>query len=833
MRTITPLDSGWTLEPLALRGPAAATTLREGQVIPAQVPGCVHTDLLRAELIPDPYVGTNEQALAWIGESDWTYRTSFEWQPGVGERSDLVFEGLDTVSTVTVNGIEVGRTANMHRSYRFDVGAQLTPGTNQLAVTFASAMEYARAQKAALGARPTNFSDLYPFIRKMACNFGWDWGPALVTAGIWKDCYVDTWSEARFGSVALDTQLLDDGRGVTHVTVEVERTATASSDLILRLSLNGSEASVALRDGDTSHSHSIDIEHPELWWPQGYGNQALYEARVDLLSADGRILETYQRDVGFRRIEIETIPDSEGESFSVIVNGQRVFIRGFNWIPDHCFASSVTVQDYADRLGQAVELGANLVRVWGGGVYASEAMLAECDARGLLVWQDFLFACAAYPEEEPLRSEVREEARENIRNHMSHPSLLLWNGNNENVWFWEDEETFGWKEKLDGLTWGEEYYFTLLPELVQQINPRTSYISGSPWGGLAGAKANDPRFGVTHAWIGGEFDGDFPPYDQMPARFVSEFGYPGPATWSTLQTVLVAEEPSVTNADFANHNKAGEWITFLTAAAEARLTSPVDFDDWLWIAQLAQVRAISAGISHFRSISETCGGTVLWQLNDCWPALSWSAIDSEGRFKPLAHALKRVYADRLLALPPLPDGDVREIVVINDSPDPWESTVQLTGLGGDGDPIGTTTAPFAAGPRSTVRITLPTEFSDAASAAEFLIADADGLRTAHGRSRRTPSSYRPQRPHVSVTEVNGDFQVIVTAETFIRDLTLLPDRVDAELASGSNGVTLMPGETHTFTLVSARKLSLASFEDNRALRYLGDRLAADSAELSG
>lgn len=454
MLEVTPIDEGWILR-------------HDGAALPATVPGCVHTDLLAAGIIPDPFLGRNETDVAWVGRRDWTYETTLTPIPGGHEQTDLVFDGLDTAAEIRLDGQLLGSVRNMHRSHRFDI----TGLSGRLSVNFRSAYGEAEAVRGRLGERPNAYPEPFQYIRKMACSFGWDWGPTLVTAGIWKRVRLEHWSTARIARVR-PVVTVEQGVGCVELYVDVERTRVEAG-LTLGARIGGVRAEATV-DG-TSGVVRLEVPDVELWWPRGYGEQPLYDVEL-WLSHEG-LLDIWRRRIGFRSVELDRGADEHGSGFTFVVNGERLFARGVNWIPDDVLPSRITRERYRTRLTQAADAGVDLVRVWGGGIYESEDFYDACDELGLLVWQDFPFACAAYPEEQPLRGEVEAEARENVVRLMPHPSLVLWNGNNENLWGFKD---WGWEQRLAGDSWGEGYYLGLLPRVVAELDPTRPYTPGSP-----------------------------------------------------------------------------------------------------------------------------------------------------------------------------------------------------------------------------------------------------------------------------------------------------------------------------------------------------------------
>ncbi|WP_030313830.1 glycoside hydrolase family 2 protein [Streptomyces sp. NRRL B-3229] len=760
MLQATPLTEGWILR-------------HEGGTLPAVVPGCVHTDLLAAGVIPDPFLGLGEREVAWVGRREWTYERDLTPSNG-HEQIDLVFDGLDTVAEIRLDGQLVGRTRNMHRSYRFDV----TGMSGRLSVRFASAYAEAEAVRGQLGERPGAYAEPYQYLRKMACSFGWDWGPTLVTAGIWRPVRIERWSTARIARVR-PLVSVEQGVGVVELAVEVER-ARVEAPLAVEAVVGGVRARAAIDRA----SGTVRLEVPEarLWWPRGYGEQPLYDVELTLLHED-RPLDVWRRRIGFRTVELDRSADEHGTGFCLVVNGERLFARGVNWIPDDVFPSRITRERYRERLGQAAAAGVDLVRVWGGGIYESEDFYDACDELGLLVWQDFPFACAAYPEEQPLRGEVEAEARENVVRLMPHPSLVLWNGNNENLWGFRD---WGWEGRLAGDSWGEGYYLGLLPRVVAESDPTRPYTAGSPWSGSWEHHPNDPAHGTHHSWeVWNRLD--YAAYRSEVPRFVAEFGWQAPPAHATLRRALAGEELAADSPGMLHHQKAEDGNSKLRRGLERHFAFPEgDFDRWHYLTQVNQARAVAAGIEHWRSHWPVCAGTVVWQLNDCWPVTSWAAVDGDGREKPLYHELRRLYADRLLTV------RERVVAVVNQAGEEWTGVLRLRRVSVEGAVLGEAGLEFRAGRRAVAEVPVPDEL-EPAGPKEFLVADADGLR-----ALRFPSPDRDipyPRPEFDVAVAPG--AVTVTARTLVRDLLLQADRLHPDARADRGLVTLLPGERVT------------------------------------
>ncbi|MFF5171353.1 glycoside hydrolase family 2 protein [Micromonospora sp. NPDC000089] len=810
------LHEGWVLR--AVPGPEVPPEVAD-RAVPATVPGVVHTDLLAAGLIPDPYLDDNEKALAWIGRTDWVYETTFAREPGDEDRVDLVCAGLDTVATITLNGTEVGRTENMHRGYRFDVRSLLRTGPNTLAVRFDSAYRYAEAQRDRLGDRPNAYPEPFQFIRKMACNFGWDWGPTVVTAGIWQEVGLHGWSTARLATVR-PLVTVADGEGRVELHVEVERAADTPLTVVAEVAGASGEATIPA--GERTAVLTLTVPDPELWWPHGYGEQALHRLDVTL-HADGRALDEWSRRIGFRQVHLDTTPDAHGTPFTLHVNDVPVIVRGINWIPDDAFLPRITSDRLATRLTQAAGANINLLRIWGGGRYESEDFYDLADELGLLVQQDFLFACAAYPEEEPFGTEVAAEAAEQVTRLASHPSLVLWTGNNENIWGWHD---WDWQEPLAGRTWGRGYYLDLLPRIVGELDPTRPYWPGSPWSGREEIHPNDPAHGTMHIWDVWN-DDDYTKYREYVPRFVAEFGYQAPPAYATLRRSISDDPLAHDSPGMAHHQKAIDGDLKLQRGLDAHLPAPADFDDWHYLTQLNQARAIQLGVEHFRSYREVCSGTIVWQLNDCWPVTSWSAIDGDGRRKPLWYALRRAYADRLLTVQPR-DGGLA-LVAVNETGEAWTAPATVTRLTLTGEPRAKTSVDLDVPAYSAVTVELPADLARPEDARrELLVAEAgdSAERALWFFAEDRDADWPAARYETTVEPADGGQRVRVTARTVLRDLTLFPDRLDPAAQVDDALVTLLPGESVTFTVTGGGSLDAAALTARPVLRCVNDIASA-------
>lgn len=822
------LNEGWTVTHVGGWAPAGVS----GVTVPATVPGTNHTDLLAAGLIPDPYVAENERALEWMWRTAWRYQVAFQSSGAEpDERVELVFEGLDTVATIVLNGTEVARTKNMHRCYRFDVTDLLVDGQNALSVTFWSALEYAHQVQEQVGFRPSPYPHPYHAIRKMACSFGWDWGPDLQTAGIWKAVRLERWTLARFASVRPLARVVEGSgataQGIVEVHVALARAQEAALTLMARVA--GAVAQIEVPAGEKDAVVRLEVEDIELWWPRGYGEPKLHELTVDLLCAEQH-LDRYQRRLGFRTIELDMTHERDGAGFMFSVNGQPVFVKGANWIPDDHLMTRITKDRLRRRIGQAVDAHLNLLRVWGGGIYETEDFYDLCDEMGVLVWQDFPFACAAYHEGASLLEEVVAEARENVTRLTPHPSLAVYNGSNENIWGVCD---WGWSELIGGDgSWGLKYYEEVLPEIVSTLDPNRLYIPSSPFSphhAHTEVHPNDPAWGPVHEWeVWNRVD--YTHYRDAVPRFCAEFGFQGPPTWATLLRTLPLAAFDQEHPAWLLHQKAEDGNGKLNRGFAPHLPACEDFETWHFTTSLNQARAIQFAIEHYRSWWPRCSGSIVWQLNDCWPVTSWSTIDGDERRKLLWYAMKHAYAPRLLSFQPRGESGVHDphgqihLVAVNDSSSPWSTTVVLKRMSLEGAVLESHMAMIHLHPRTATTLELPQALRSPADASrEVLIAESGSWGdVGHERAIWTfvedkDIGYLKSPLTASAQRVSGGYEITVCAQGVVRDLTLLVDKVSSSAQVDDALVTLLPGETQVFCVTTEEEVEPGAFLHPRVL----------------
>lgn len=638
----------------------------------AQVPGCVHTDLLANGLIPDPFYRDNEAKLQWIEKEDWEYALQFRVPSELlsRDRIELVCEGLDTYADVELNGAVVLRADNMFRTWRVDVREHLKDGENRLRILFRSPVNeiLPRMQNIPfhLPAPNDHGEKTSPYTRKAPYHYGWDWGPRFVTSGIWRPIYLEAWDDATIRSVAIVTAALNDTLARLRADVELEVQDPGPYSIVVS-SPEGSfppvELSVDLTAGTHTVSIPFQIDRPRLWWPNGYGEQHLYRIRAELKKGEDLLDRTEQR-TGLRTVHLCRRADRWGESFEFVVNGIPIFAKGGNWIPADVFLNWISPEKYRWLLESCRDANMNMLRVWGGGVYESDVFYDLCDELGLMVWQDFMFACALYPGDAAFLESVRQEAIDNVKRLRNHPSIVLWCGNNEVETGWFD---WGWKDRYPASCW-EDYkrlFHGVLADVVAQYDPQRPYWPSSPSSNLQD-RPQSQQMGDVHYWMVWHGGLPFEAYLEQHPRFMSEYGFQSFPLLETVKTFAEPRDWDIESPVMTVHQKHPRGNRLIRDYMERDWPVPRTFEDFLVMSQIVQAEGIRLGTEHLRRIKPRCMGSLYWQIDDCWPVASWSSIDYTGSWKALHYYARRFYAPVLVS--PYVAGDSVRIYVVNDLP---------------------------------------------------------------------------------------------------------------------------------------------------------------------
>lgn len=639
---------------------------------PAEVPGMVHTDLLKNGLIPDPSYRDNESKLQWIEDADWEYRRPLDITHDLLKRGhlDLVFEGLDTCADVYLNGSPLLTADNMFLEWRVDIKSHVHEGTNDLLVVFHSPIK-AAAQVAALDpwSRKTTVAEK-AYLRKAAYMYGWDWGPRFVSSGIWKPVRLEAWDNLRISGFSIRQREVTSD--VANLTAEVDIEAASPGSAIVAVTCDKTEACTGLTRAVFLHSGSnqidipFDVIHPERWYPAGYGKQPLYNFTASVMDGS-RIIASRSTRTGLRSVVLRRDPDQWGRSFEFVVNGIPIFAKGANVIPFDNFPARVQTETLRGYLQSAREANMNMIRIWGGGYYETDEFYQICDELGIMVWQDFMLADIRTPGTYSYKENIAREAEYQIKRLRNHPSIVLWCGNNETESTWR-----GWRNsfktslpvEVSAKMW--EDYLTvssgILARTVARLSPETPYWPSSP--SADGEDTSDSwQSGDMHDWSVWSGRAAIADYEKHHPRFMSEFGFQSFPDMRTIQAFTSPEDRTgIFTPALLAHQKYDQGNTVLQDYVLRYYRQPKDLAAFSYVSALLQAEAIKTGVEHLRRSRPRSMGSLFWQLNDCWPGISWSSIDYYGRWKALQYYARRFYSD-LLVSPHVEDGAVAVYVV--------------------------------------------------------------------------------------------------------------------------------------------------------------------------
>jgi len=749
------------------------------QSFPASVPGSIHTDLIAAGFIGDIRTTGSEVEQEWIRNAESTYKASFSITNST-QHHELNFLGLDTLATISINGQRRLATENMHRSYRVDVGAVHSEKVD-LQIDFKAPLPEALKREVELGKYPNPYGMPYNLMRKMACSFGWDWGPITLTSGIWRPIVLTSWDVGILDSVSLVSDVID---SIPRLKVTTVGRGAATSISITIEGNKSQEFSTSLNSTET-----FDLPDFDLWQPRGFGEAILYSVRISLLADTGEILDQQIRRVGFRSISLDQSKFEERESFAIEVNGQRVWARGVNWIPDDPFPHRVVREEYVRKIDDLCSLGVNAIRVWGGGIYESDDFYDACDEKGIIVWQDFLFACAAYPEEASFIEEIELEATEAVQRLSHHASLVLWCGGNECI---EGFQHWDWKAQLEGKSWGSLYYFDLLPRILNEFDGSRPYIPGSPFS-TTSEDVKSFSSGTNHIWDVWNERG-YQGYEDYQPSFAAEFGYNAPASWRTLTKAIHKDRLDSADTDLVTHQKAFDGMEKIAKGLSREFEVELNAgEEWYFAAQLVQARAVEVGLKHFRSLYNTCSGALLWQYNDMWPAISWSVVDSSGTRKLAWYAMREAYRPRFLHF----SGENRTLVIVNETPERWRDQLYVVFLDEMGNILESKNIPVHISSRASISMRLSSLFSSTNIFASngYVVAQLGDIRSARRILDRPIRKINAFDAKVEAKISGNTVQVELKAHAFIHELSLLPELVAQEPTTVSlQRVTILPGE---------------------------------------
>lgn len=652
---------------LLLNGKWQFRQKNKGDWMPAEVPGCNYLDLLRNNKIPEPFVGTNEKAVYWVALEDWEYKHSFTITQEIlaSDRVMLRCDMLDTICDVYINHQLIGSGHNCHRRFEWDIKDRLHSGENSIYIIFYSPVRYVQEKQAREKCPPNNNGQNgIPHIRKPQCHFGWDWGPVLPPSGISGDIGI----VAHNGAVIQDIKIRQHH---THGKVSLAISAQAE---ILSKNYASYNLTVSAPDGNViadinerfsdSIVHTIDINNPRLWWTHELNpvdEQPLYDVTLTLKGARGEILDSTDKKIGLRTLVLNRSKDRWGSNFQFILNGVPIFAKGANWIPADSFINRYTPDRLEYDLQAALYSNMNMLRIWGGGYYGSDAMYDLCDKYGILLWQDFPFACQPYPFfDKALTDNVKTEVEYNVKRLRHHACLAVWNGNNE-----IESMSIAWLMYRKYVEWTEKFFYHILPDYLAPLDDVTPYIPGSPCG-LSHMNGYDrDNVGDTHLWAVWHGLQPMNYYRKRLTRFCSEFGFESLPDIKTIERFAQKKDYSLTSEVFLSHQKCLSGNMKMVYYIASRFRLPKRFEDYIYLSQISQQECIKDATEHWRRNKGRCNGALYWQMNDCWPVCSWAGMDYYGNYKALQYTSKHFNAPVAVSIQD--DKQDIKIYVINDT----------------------------------------------------------------------------------------------------------------------------------------------------------------------
>lgn len=650
-------------------------TVKNGSIFDITMPGDVHTALLEANKIKDPYFGKQELESLWVGRSDWTIKRTFNWEKRSGH-TILKLTKVDTVATLYINDNKIGEMENEHQAYYFDVTEYLVEGENEIRFEFVSAETVAKERNKRLPypiphSRYPNDSECRNLVRKAQCNAGWDWGPCIMSTGIYEDIKLKTVDSFFLRTSAIWPTKEDESWRI-NVQLEIEAFEDCEKDLSVEFQKGCLKKKLSLKKGVHLYkdSYVVKADDIELWWPNGFGKQHRYSFLLTIGE------EKVNKMVGFRDLKVSNEVKMGGKELAITVNGRPIFMKGANWIPQDAIPSRITARRYEKLIESMAQANMNMVRVWGGGLYEYDDFYNECDRLGILIWHDMMFACSTYPATPDFLASVEKEVRYQMRRLKDHPSIALWCGNNEDLgaltWY---EESIANRDRYvvdyDRLNSG------VLERVISEEDPDRVFWPSSPCAGPGDYSDNwhvDGN-GDMHFWTVWHEGADFEKYHSVKPRFCSEFGYQSFPSFTTAKTFTPDSDFNLTSPTFEHHQKNPRGNSIIIENFARYFRFPTSFENMLYLSQAQQAWAIETAVVYWRSLMPYCMGTLIWQLNDVWPVSSWSSIEYSGKWKLLHYDARRFFS-QLVPLLYIDKGKLF-VYVANDTPNDEEVDLKL------------------------------------------------------------------------------------------------------------------------------------------------------------
>ncbi len=762
---------------------------------PATVPGTVHTDLLNNGLIDEPYFGLNERYIQWIGEKDWTYETSFDVPENIFNKKNvnLVFKGLDTYAKVFFNDSLILSADNMFREWTIDVKKILKQKNNLLRIEFRNVFsenmpKYENAPYRLMAFDNNDQADvkINMYSRKAGFHFGWDWGPRLITYGIWRPVFIEAWDDIKINDVFVEQKNVSLKKADINSTLEI--VSDSSQKAAINFFVNNMRAiqkEVDLQKGINKISLEFTLENPRLWWTNGLGEQYLYnfDYRVN---SEKNIYDQKEIKVGIRSVELVREKDSIGKSFYFKINGVPVFAKGANYIPQDNFQPRVTPERYRHMIKSAADANMNILRIWGGGIYEEDEFYNLCDEYGILVWQDLMFACGMYPADDEYLDNVRNEVYDNIKRIRNHASLAMYCGNNENeiAWFqWGWKDLYNKKNQTQYETDYKKLFYETIPNALKEVDPTRYYHPSSPSAGFNNFEYSQGDAHYWSVWHGKE---PFETYADNIPRFMSEYGFQSYPEMSSIEKftepadrelhseVMLSHQRCMADArkDKEYGNRLIQWYM------ERKFNQPKDFENYVYVAQVLQAEGVKMAIEAHRRNMPKCMGSMYWQIDDCWPVASWSSIDYYGNWKALHYYVKKAYEQFLIS--PVINKNKVDVFVVSDKLDSIKAELELVTMNFNGKEIYRKIVPIFIEP-NTSRVYLSVNKKDLTAGGKeenlivlFNLKAGDNIISANELFFKEPKDLILDKPEIKIKsgKIPGGYQLELSTNTLAKNVYL-------------------------------------------------------------
>ena len=819
---------------------------------PATVPGTVHTDLMANEIIEDPFFRLNERGVQWIDKEDWMYETTFTATPEeiAAENQQIVFKGLDTYADVYLNHERILNADNMHRTWVCDVKGKLREGENLLEVYFNSPIKVDLPKydkfDYTFNTGPDQSQNggvfdktLSIFARKAGYHYGWDWGPRLVTSGIWRDIDLVTWDGLRLDNVQYIQKDVNPSRANLSTVVRVNSDADIAGATVT-VTADGkvvANKKADLKKGLNTITMDYTVKQPRLWWSNGLGEPYLYDFNTVVTAGDDVVARNDA--IGIRSLKLITEDDAYGRSLTFELNGKPVFMKGVDMIPLDNFLPRVTRERYEKHVLDAKAVNMNMIRVWGGGVYEDDYFYDLCDRNGILVWQDFMFACSTYPADSAFLANIRQEAIDNVERIRNHCCIALWCGNNEcqDVYYgWGGRYNYYKEKGVEELTTRQfkDLYFRTLPEVVEQYGGGIPYRPSSPF-----AFEDTPSDGIhgdAHYWGVWHGRDSIGHYNIEKARFFSEYGFQSFPEFESVKIYAPQERDWNINSEvMMAHQRAGSYANNLIKEyMDQEFRTPDDFPTFLYVGSVLQGDAIKTAVEAHRRDMPHCMGTLVWQHNDCWPVASWAGRDYYGRWKAQQYYSKAAYDDILVS--PVVINDTLSVSIVTDRRTPAKGKFTLTAMTLKGEPVFTRSFDYTAKPLTSGMV-----FADKVgnliegyNSGDIIFHTTFALpeRTYENvgfSTKQKYMNYTAPEYDVNIAKADGGYDVTIGSDVFARGVFLSLDGIDNFFSD--NYFNIMPGKSRTIRVTTP--LPEADFRNQLKLVSMGDVHACTEAPSDG